>query len=381
MRHAAHGATKAKRRGDSPLSLFVAQHGAHGAHSVRGMRSVQTNRVSERLAAVATSNGAVVELPEAVSERLQELVPQSRRALRLSKLANERRHNVILSASLVAMVGTVAATMALTKVNSFDARASEFEPSMTAVGDASSTVSRSSQRESLDPMATINNAVDSIENAAKKSHNAGSADAANSANEDSSARSDSKHGNLANKVANSVQPGTFSTISSKSDSWNLGSDSGFNIAEMSRSAANNPKVALLIDKDFDVLPKGFNPNHATGDTGNAYEFSQCTWWVYIRRHQLGLPVGSHFGNGNMWADSARSLGYWVDNSARHVGDIMVFRSGQAGSDPFYGHVAVVEKINSDGSIETSECGASYQGRTFSRKFDAKEVSQYQFIHY
>ena len=103
MRHAAHGATKAKRRGDSPLSLFVAQHGAHGAHSVRGMRSVQANRVSERLAAVATSNGAVVELPEAVSERLQELVPQSRRALRLSKLANERRHNVILSASLVAV--------------------------------------------------------------------------------------------------------------------------------------------------------------------------------------------------------------------------------------------------------------------------------------
>ncbi|RFT33251.1 CHAP domain-containing protein, partial [Bifidobacteriaceae bacterium NR019] len=167
MRHAAHGATKAKRHGDSPLSLFVAQHGAHGAHSVRGMRSVQANRVSERLAAVATSNGAVVELPEAVSERLQELVPQSRRALRLSKLANERRRNVILSTSLVAMVGTVAATMALTKVNSFDSRASEFEPSMTAVGDASSTVSRSSQRESLDPMATINNAVDSIENAAK----------------------------------------------------------------------------------------------------------------------------------------------------------------------------------------------------------------------
>lgn len=231
MRHAAHGATKAKRRGDSPLSLFVAQHGAHGvhgAHSVRGMRSVQANRVSERLAAVATSNGAVVELPEAVSERLQELVPQSRRALRLSKLANERRRNVILSASLVAMVGTVAATMALTKVNSFDARASEFEPSMTAVGDASSTVSRSSQRESLDPMATINNAVDSIENAAKKSHT-DSADAANSANENSFARSDSKHENLTNKVANSVQPGTFSTVSSKSDSWNLGSDSGLSL--------------------------------------------------------------------------------------------------------------------------------------------------------
>lgn len=42
---------------------------------------------------------------------------------------------------------------------------------------------------------------------------------------------------------------------------------------------------------------GFDPNHVTGDVGNAYAFSQCTWWAYVRRHQLGLPVGSHMGNG------------------------------------------------------------------------------------
>ena len=83
-----------------------------------------------------------------------------------------------------------------------------------------------------------------------------------------------------------------------------------------------------MDQDSSALPANFNPNHATGDVGNAYEFSQCTWWVYVRRHQLGLPAGSHMGNGCQWADSARALGYWVDNTPRHVGDIIVFAAGR-----------------------------------------------------
>ena len=62
---------------------------------------------------------------------------------------------------------------------------------------------------------------------------------------------------------------------------------------MSKSIADNPNVAVLMDQDSSALPANFNPNHATGDVGNAYEFSQCTWWVYVRRHQLGLPAGSH----------------------------------------------------------------------------------------
>lgn len=417
MKRAAHGAPKAKGRSYSPLSLFVAQHGEHGAHGshsertsshssrtsrgdhgLHGARSYQTNRNSERLTALSASNGAVVEVSDAVAERLQEIMPQSRREIRLSRLANERRRRLLVSTSMIAMIGAVAATMSLTKINTFDSRAAELESGITSVDDSSAlNVSRSSQRTSLDSqdsMDAINNAVDSIENAS----GSGSGDASHAAHAAHAARADydantNNSGAYASsgisgllgistaRSAASSRPGTASVTSSKSDSWNLGADSGFNIAEMSRSAADNPKVALLMDKDFDVLPKGFNPNHATGDTGNAYEFSQCTWWVYVRRSQLGLPVGSHFGNGNMWADSARGLGYWVDRTPRHVGDIMVFRAGQAGSDPFYGHVAIVEKINPDGSIETSESGASLHGKTFSRKFDAKQLSQYQFIHY
>jgi surface antigen len=148
---------------------------------------------------------------------------------------------------------------------------------------------------------------------------------------------------------------------------------------MSRAKANNDVVSKLLDVNKDVLPAGFNPNHATGDSGNAYSFSQCTWWVYVRRHQLGLPVGSHFGDGHQWASSAQALGYWVDNTPRNVGDIMVFRTGQEGSSSTYGHVAIVEKINADGSVVTSECGSSYNGKTFTRTFT--NVHDFQYIHY
>lgn len=117
--------------------------------------------------------------------------------------------------------------------------------------------------------------------------------------------------------------------------------------------------------------------HPTGDVGNKYPFSQCTWWVYIRRHQLGLPVGSYFGNGHQWDESARRLGYHVDNNPT-VGSIMVFERGQYGADYMYGHVAVVERVNANGTVTTSESGAVMNGRTYSRTIG--NVHAYSYIH-
>lgn len=117
--------------------------------------------------------------------------------------------------------------------------------------------------------------------------------------------------------------------------------------------------------------------HATGDVGNMYPFSQCTWWAYIRRHQLGLPVGSYFGNGGDWASSARALGYKV-NHTPSVGAIVSFAPGQNGSNAQYGHVAIVERVNSDGSIYTSNCGAVMQGRIYYQT--VYNASAYWYIH-
>ena len=108
---------------------------------------------------------------------------------------------------------------------------------------------------------------------------------------------------------------------------------------------------------------------------------QCTWYAYQRRTELGLPVGGSFGNGGQWASSASALGYWVDSTPRHVGDVVVFQPGQQGADSYYGHVAVVEKINADGSIEISESNVKGLGVISSRSFTAAEAGSLQYIHY
>lgn len=129
-----------------------------------------------------------------------------------------------------------------------------------------------------------------------------------------------------------------------------------------------------------TAPSGFDPSHETGDKGNAYSFSQCTWWAYVRRHQLGLPAGSHMGDGRMWASTARSLGYWVDRNPM-VGDVIVFQPGQAGADGYYGHVGVVENvIELDGKkwVVTSESSAEYNGKHFSRILG--DVERFEYIH-
>lgn len=176
------------------------------------------------------------------------------------------------------------------------------------------------------------------------------------------------------------QPIANTTGSTAQGEWTMGVDTEIT-GDVAKKAADNEQVALLITgRDKGATPAGFDPNHATNDNGNGYAFSQCTWWVYLRRHELGLPVGTHYGNGHQWADTARSLGYWVDTTPRQ-GDIMVFERGQDSSSWLYGHVAIVEQVNSDGSIETSECGASYGGKPFTRHFTAEQAAQHQFIHY
>lgn len=173
------------------------------------------------------------------------------------------------------------------------------------------------------------------------------------------------------------------TQSSNEGGWGLSnSDSSLNTDLMNHNTANNPVVAAWMDGDQSVLPAGFNPNHAVGrSASNTYPWGQCTWYAYQRRTELGLPVGGSFGNGGQWASSASALGYWVDSTPRHVGDVVVFQPGQQGADSYYGHVAVVEKINADGSIEISESNVKGLGVISSRSFTAAEAGSLQYIHY
>lgn len=121
--------------------------------------------------------------------------------------------------------------------------------------------------------------------------------------------------------------------------------------------------------------------HPTGNTvgGSAYPWSQCTWYAYRRRvYYYHLPTGSYMGNGQDWANSGRKLGYLV-NRTPHVGAAMVFKAGQLGHSPIYGHVAVVERVNADGSVFISECGSIWQGNA--HWMTVYNASNYEYVHY
>ncbi len=79
---------------------------------------------------------------------------------------------------------------------------------------------------------------------------------------------------------------------------------------------------------------------------------QCvsyTGWKVWERYGY-LPSG--WGNANTWDDSARAVGFRVDNNPE-AGSVAVSNSG------YYGHVMWVEGVNSNGTINVSEYNNSY----------------------
>ena len=265
----------------------------------------------------AGSDAVVLGLDPAIAEKINEIAPQTRRS-------------ILASASLAALVGTAAGALAFSNnedaTNSFVADPATTTTQIKRISDVTAA-SRSEARTDLSSSSV---------------------------------------------TAQSTNEG----------GWGLSnSDSTLDAKLMNRNNANNPVVSALVDADGDAVPAGFNPNHAVGTNSNNYPWGQCTWYAYQRRAELGLPSSGNFGNGGAWAASASALGYWVDNTPRHVGDAVVFAPGQADADGAYGHVAVLEKINADGSIEISESNAKGLGVISTRTFSAAEAGKFQYVHY
>lgn len=110
--------------------------------------------------------------------------------------------------------------------------------------------------------------------------------------------------------------------------------------------------------------------------GNRYAPGNCTWYVYERRSQMGLPVGSFWGNANTWASNARASGYLV-NGTPSAGAILVDQAG------YFGHVAVVERVLPNGDVYITEMNNyAYGGFNIvnDRTISAGQAAAYQYIH-
>jgi len=84
---------------------------------------------------------------------------------------------------------------------------------------------------------------------------------------------------------------------------------------------------------------------------NRFAFGECTYWADLRYHQLTGYWVPWLGNAYQWAAGAAASG-WVVSSTPRVPSIIVLQPGVQGAFGV-GHVAVVERINSDGSVYTS----------------------------
>lgn len=151
----------------------------------------------------------------------------------------------------------------------------------------------------------------------------------------------------------------------------------------SQVVGENSAPTLSVPPEYEgklTLPAPDNKNYA----GNNYPMGQCTWGAFNRMAQIGKPIewfSGDGGNGGSWGASARARGYTVIKGKPEVGWAASFYGGLAGSTPPYGHIAVVEYVNEDGSILVSETNVVSPGsgtRSW-RVINSETVKQVDFI--
>ena len=114
-------------------------------------------------------------------------------------------------------------------------------------------------------------------------------------------------------------------------------------------------------------------NNLPQTSGNDYASGNCTWYVFERRKQMGRPIGSSWGDAASWNYSAQIRGFAV-NKTPAVGAIMQNGGG-------YGHVAVVESLNADGSLTISDMNYGWANNMITiRTIPAGSISSYNYIH-
>ncbi|CAD2077849.1 hypothetical protein JEOAER750_01789 [Jeotgalicoccus aerolatus] len=126
-------------------------------------------------------------------------------------------------------------------------------------------------------------------------------------------------------------------------------------------------------------PAAATPVSSASNGTNYYTWGSCAWYVFEKRSSMGMSVGNGWGDAKSWASNAQAAGYSVNNTPS-VGSIMqapAYTNGSYGQ----GHVAIVERVNGDGSILVSEMQfGGGLGDKSTRTISASNVSSHNFIH-
>src|SRR5579859_2374724 len=103
-----------------------------------------------------------------------------------------------------------------------------------------------------------------------------------------------------------------------------------------------------------TAPTEYTSGTAKIGSFNGYPPSECTWWADERYHQLTGFYVPWAADAHGWLQGAQANGWEWSSLPPDVPAIIVLQPGVQLADPNYGHVGVVEKVNADGSVTTSD---------------------------
>lgn len=161
----------------------------------------------------------------------------------------------------------------------------------------------------------------------------------------------------------------------------------FNDAEVSGLAAGDHIIipgGSIISTPTTVLTTSLGGGFAWGGNapvysqgGNGYDFGTCTYWVALRRSQVGKAIPSNLGNAITWFQLAQKAGLSTGNTPQKYA---VVWSPLALSATSYGHVGFVEDVLPDGTVKISDMNWSGWNVVSQRTLTPQEAQNYGYIY-
>lgn len=115
---------------------------------------------------------------------------------------------------------------------------------------------------------------------------------------------------------------------------------------------------------------GYSPIYG----GNGYDYGYCTWYVAIKRAQIGRPVPSNLGNASTWLSLGQRAG--LSSGSTPAAGAVIWTPPR----DWYGHVGYVESVGEDGSVVVSEMNVVGWGRVSTKTLSAEQAASYRYLY-
>lgn len=163
----------------------------------------------------------------------------------------------------------------------------------------------------------------------------------------------------------------------KNGGWRFAYGNMFYVARINEYLAvtdseSNVDIESIENSEFpEPNPSGYGGIHPEGE---------CTYYADNRRKEIGAPLeNTRLGDAGSWIPRAKASNMETGSEPK-VGAVMVYDYCQLNVSCRYGHVAVVEKVNDDGSVEISEMNWEGHNVVSFRTVSESDAKQLKYIY-